>query len=67
MGEIEREDLIILKAVAHRPKDMLDIEAIIESQPNLDKERVKQWVTEFAQLLEMPELWEDVATLLKSD
>ncbi len=61
------EDLIILKAVAHRPKDMLDIEAIIESQPNLDKERVKQWVTEFAQLLEMPELWEDVAALLKSD
>lgn len=60
------EDLIILKAVAHRPKDMLDIQAIIESQPDLDKARIELWVTEFAQLLDMPELWDDVAALLKN-
>ena len=55
------EDLIILKAVAHRPKDMLDIQAIIESCPDLDWERIRYWVQQFAQALEMPELWDDNA------
>ncbi|MCL4529763.1 MAG: nucleotidyl transferase AbiEii/AbiGii toxin family protein, partial [Chloroflexi bacterium] len=38
------EDLIIMKAVAHRPKDMLDIQAVIESHPDLDIARIKRWV-----------------------
>jgi hypothetical protein len=59
------EDLIIFKAIAHRPKDLLDIQAIIESHPDLDRERIKHWVTEFADALEMPELWKDVADLLR--
>ena len=58
------EDLIILKAVAHRPKDMLDIEAVIAAQPHLDKARIAYWVRPFAELLEMPELWHDVETML---
>lgn len=59
------EDLIILKAVAHRTKDMLDIEAVLASQPNVDKERIAFWVQQFAELLEMPELWTDVERLLQ--
>jgi hypothetical protein len=59
------EDLIILKAVAHRPKDLLDIQAIIESHPDLDRERIERWVMEFARTLEMPELWEDIADSLR--
>lgn len=55
------EDLIIMKAVAHRPKDLLDIQGIIQSQPRLDRERIQDWVTQFAELLERPELWEDIA------
>ena len=58
------EDLIILKAVAHRPKDLLDIEAIAANHPGLDRARVEHWVRQFADVLEMPELWEDVALLL---
>jgi hypothetical protein len=58
------EDLIIFKAVAHRPKDLLDIQAVIESHPDVDRERIKYWVREFAQALEMPELWDDIATWL---
>jgi len=58
------EDLVILKAVAHHPKDLLDIQAIIASHPDLDRERIKHWVEEFAQLLEMPELWVDIAAWL---
>ena len=59
------EDLIIFKAVAHRPKDLLDIQAIIESHTNLDRERIERWVCEFARLLEMPEIWDDIASWLQ--
>ena len=58
------EDLIILKAVAHRPIDMSDIKAIIESHPDLDTQRIETWVRQFADGLEMPELWGDIAELL---
>jgi hypothetical protein len=54
------EDLIIFKAVAHRPKDMLDIQTIVESCPDLDWKRIRYWVQQFAQALEMPELWDDI-------
>lgn len=55
------EDLIVFKAVAHRPKDLLDIQALIETNPNLDRERIERWVGEFARALDMPDLWEDIA------
>jgi hypothetical protein len=58
------EDLIIFKAVAHRPKDLMDIQELLESHPDLDRERVRHWVREFAQALEMPELWDDIASWL---
>jgi hypothetical protein len=57
------EDLIIQKAIAHRPKDMLDIAAIIANQPKLDWQRIAFWLQQFADLLEMPEVWQDVAKL----
>lgn len=58
------EDLIIFKAIAHRPQDLLDIQAIIASQSTLDRERIRRWVQEFAQVLDMPELWDDIAAWL---
>lgn len=59
------EDLIILKAVAHRPKDLLDIASIVENQPNLDQARIEQWVKAFADILELPDLWGQISKLLK--
>ena len=59
------EDLIILKAVAHRPKDMGDIEAVIAVQEHLDTKRIAFWVRQFAELLETPELWTDLEKLLR--
>lgn len=62
------EDLIILKAVAHRPKDLLDIAAVVAANSNLDRQRIAFWVQQFAELLEAPELWNEVEALLqKSD
>jgi len=58
------EDLIIMKAVAHRPKDLLDIQGIIQSHSNLDRARIQDWVMQFADILETPELWEDIAKWL---
>jgi len=72
VGELELrlptpEDLIVLKAVAHRPKDMLDIESLLAGHPNLDKERIAFWVRQFAEALDMPQIWDDLARRLKSD
>jgi predicted nucleotidyltransferase len=59
------EDLIILKAVAHRQKDLLDIETVIATRPQLDQDRIEFWVKQFAELLETPEIWTDVERLLR--
>ena len=58
------EDLIILKAVAHRPQDLMDIQAIAASQPDLDIGRIQFWVEQFGTALEMPDLWEKISQLL---
>jgi hypothetical protein len=58
------EDLIIMKAVAHRDRDLVDIAGIAEAFPGLDAERVRRWVREFADVLELPELLADVEKLL---
>jgi len=58
------EDLIIMKAVAHRPKDLADIQAIAGSHPDLDKERVRFWLKQFGEALDLPELVKDIEKLL---
>jgi predicted nucleotidyltransferase len=50
------EDLIIMKAVAHRQRDIADIESILDANPNLDFKRIRKWVREFSNVLEMPEI-----------
>ena len=58
------EDLVILKAVAHRPKDLEDIRAIAASHPDMDKVRIQLWVEQFGEALELPELWNTISKLL---
>jgi predicted nucleotidyltransferase len=58
------EDLIIMKAVAHRPKDLADIQAIATSHPHLDKERIRSWVKQFGEALDLPDLWKMISQLL---
>lgn len=59
------EDLIIMKAIAHRPKDLEDIRSIADKTPDLDQQRVEEWVKAFGEALEMPELWDQVKPLIK--
>lgn len=58
------EDLIIMKAVAHRPRDLEDIKAILAAQPGLNLRRVRHWVGEFAAALDLPDLLADLEVLL---
>ena len=53
------EDLIILKAVAHRSVDLQDIGRLVEAHPDLDGKRVERIVGEFADALQMPEILAD--------
>ncbi len=51
------EDLIIHKAISERPQDWLDIEGILQRQQGiLDQSYIMQWLSEFAILLEKPEI-----------
>jgi predicted nucleotidyltransferase len=59
------EDLVILKAVARRPRDLADIEGILDSQPDLDLDRIRQWVREFSAALDRPEVFEELVELLR--
>jgi hypothetical protein len=58
------EDLIIMKAVAHRPQDLADIEAVLAAHPKLNLRRVRRWVRKFAAALSMPEILHDLEVLI---
>lgn len=58
------EDLVIMKAVAHRPIDMADIQSLMDAQVDIDLRRVRQWVREFSSVLEMPEIYNDLEKIL---
>jgi len=59
------EDLIIFKAVAHRPQDMLDIQEILKLHPRADKKYLRTHLKEFAGILENPAIWDDVRAFFK--
>jgi hypothetical protein len=67
-GELVRlptpEDFIIMKAVAHRPVDLADVEGVIAAHRRLDRRRIRKYLREFAALLEKPEILEEVDRLL---
>ena len=51
------EDLIIQKVVAGRAKDWPDVEALLIEQRNkLDEAYIEDWLAQFAEALEQPEL-----------
>ncbi len=61
------EDLVIQKAIAGRPKDWLDIEGIlIEQQSALDWKYIDNWLKQFAEALEDPEILPRYQRLRKS-
>lgn len=59
------EDLLVTKAVAHRARDVADIDAVLDANPGLDLRRVRRWVRAFAQALDEPALIDDFETHLR--
>ncbi|MEO7205285.1 MAG: nucleotidyl transferase AbiEii/AbiGii toxin family protein [Steroidobacteraceae bacterium] len=53
------EDLLIMKAIAHRPQDMLDVDALLAAHPDADLESVRRWVREFGAAAAMSDLLVD--------
>lgn len=53
------EDLLIMKAVARRPKDLQDIEGLLAAHPDADIVAVRQWVREFATAISMSDMLDD--------
>jgi hypothetical protein len=58
------EDLIVMKAIARRPRDIADIEGLRDARRRLDRRRILRVVHEFADLLEMPEIASDLERIL---
>ena len=52
------EDLIIMKSVARRPKDIADIEALVDAAERVDWDYVSHWTDQFAETMESPEIRE---------
>lgn len=60
------EDLIIMKMIAHRPHDLIDVKTILEAYPQLDRKRIRKWVKEFSVALEDPGIFFDLKELMKT-
>ena len=58
------EDMVILKAIAGRPKDLEDIRNLALTYPELDRKRIERWIREYGELLEAPTLWDQTLALL---
>lgn len=71
MGSLEvplptPEDLIIMKMVAHRPQDMIDVKTILQTYPKLNHKRIQKWVKEFSRALENPQILSDFKKIVKT-
>jgi predicted nucleotidyltransferase len=60
------EDLLIMKALALRPRDIADIEGILTLVEQLDLERVRRTVSEFSVALESHDFLGELDRILKA-
>jgi hypothetical protein len=58
------EDLLIMKAIAQRPRDLRDMEGLLDANPDANVDTVRQWVREFSNAMTMPDLLEGFEKLM---
>lgn len=58
-------DLVVMKAVAGRPKDLEDIRGLLDAHPETDFSNARAWIREFAVATSMPHLLDEFDELLK--
>jgi predicted nucleotidyltransferase len=59
------EDLMVMKAIAHRAKDIEDLRGLLAAHPDADVAAVRNWIREFAVAAGMPDLLSEFDALLK--
>ena len=60
------EDLIIQKVTASRPKDWSDVEGLlVEQRGRLDYDYIEEWLLQFADALEKPEIFQEYRKLFE--
>jgi hypothetical protein len=58
------EDLLVMKAIAHRPKDLEDIRGLLAAHPETDVGAARRWIREFAIAASMPDILEEFDRVL---
>jgi hypothetical protein len=58
------EDLLVMKAIARRPKDIEDIRGLLAANPRADISEVRRWITQFATAMGMADILEDFDKLV---
>jgi hypothetical protein len=59
------EDLLVMKAIAHRPKDLEDIRGLLAAHPDADISAARRWIREFSVATGMPDMLEEFDRLLE--
>jgi hypothetical protein len=58
------EDLLVMKAIARRPKDLEDIRGLLDAHPEADCAVARRWIAEFAVAASMPDLLDELDKVL---
>jgi hypothetical protein len=58
------EDLLVMKAIARRPKDLEDIRGLLAAHPQADISEARRWVREFATAMSMSDILEEFDKLV---
>jgi len=58
------EDLLVMKAIARRPKDVEDLQGLLAAHPELDVASARRWIREFAIAMSMPDMLREFDALL---
>jgi len=53
-----------MKAVAHRARDLADIQSVMDAHPKLNLRKIRRWVKEFSTAIDMPDISNDLETIL---
>jgi hypothetical protein len=58
------EDLLVMKAIARRPKDIEDIRGLLAAHPRVDISEARRWVKEFAIAMSMSDMLDEFDRLV---
>jgi len=58
------QDLLVMKAIARRPKDVQDLQGLLAAHPEVDVVSARRWIREFAIAMSMPDILDEFDTLV---